>query len=287
MKAKEFAMKALAAIAIGIASIVTAQTTTFDQAPHIHTTLNHFTVIDPGEPITMFALADHGSFELQRSSDKLFLEPLRENVSTNLFIWTATRQLIYEIDPAGELSRMDMLVRIPPPDRPSKQSAGPAGTTEQDIQRLSARVLNDAFVRTESITLDDRKPHPGEITVRIEEVLRSKDQILLRFSLSNQSKDPFRVTSPDVFQPHPTQAATSLMSLRDHQLNQQTSAGFKAMKGSPIDVIHAEVLNPEVQPGQTTTGVITFHGDDHDQPQLYEMDFGSFQNQVLIAEVVL
>jgi len=280
-------MKVIAALAIGAISLAAAaQTTTFTETPHIHTTLNHFTVIDPGEPISMFALADHSSFALERNGDKLFIEPLRENAATNLFIWTPTRQLIYEIDPAGDLAKTDMLVRIPPPGHPVQQGAMTAAA-EENRRQLSMQAQNDAVMRSESITLDDQKQQPGEIAVRVEEVLRLKDQLLIRFSLRNQSSDPFRVTMPDVFQPHPTETPISLLSLRDHQLNQQTASRFKATKGSPIDVIQAAVLAPNLEPGQATTGVITIGGGEHKAPALYELDFGSFQNHALTVEVVL
>ncbi|MFC5862046.1 TrbG/VirB9 family P-type conjugative transfer protein [Acidicapsa dinghuensis] len=281
-------MKVIATIAIGAFSLVAAaQTTTFPETPHIHTTLNHFTVIDPGEPISMFAIADHSSFAIERSGDKLFVEPLRENAATNLFIWTTTRQLIYEIDPAGDLSKMDMLVRIPPSAHTAQQSAVTASLSAENRRQLSMQEEDEALMRSENITLDDQKQHPGEIAVRIEEVLRSKDQLVIRFSLRNQSTDPFRVNTPDVFQPRPTEIPISLLSLRDHQLNQQTASRFKATKGSPIDVIQAKVLIPNLEPGQATTGIITISGSEQSAPTLYELDFGSFQNNALTAEVVL
>lgn len=281
-------MKVLAALAIGAVSLAAAaQTTTFTETPHIHTTLNHFTVIDPGEPIAMFALADHSSFAIERSGDKLFVEPLRENAATNLFIWTATRQLIYEIDPAGALSGMDMLVRIPPLTQTAQQGTVTASVAAENRRQLSTHAEDDALMRSESVTLDDQKQRSGVIAVRIEEVLRSKDRLLIRFSLRNQSTDPFRVTTPDVFQPRPTVTPVSLLSLRDHQLNQQTVASFKAAKGFPIDVIQAAVLTPNLEPGQATTGVITISGSEQSAPVLYELDFGSFQNHALTAEVVL
>jgi hypothetical protein len=281
-------MKVLAALAIGAASLAAAaQTTTFNETPHIHTTLNHFTVIDPGEPIAMFALADHSSFAIERSGNKLFIEPLREDAATNLFIWTPTRQLIYEIDPAGALSRMDMLVRIPPSTPTAQQGAVTASVAVEKGRQLSTQAEDDALMRSERITVDDQKQRSGVIALRIEEVLRSKDQLLIRFSLRNQSTDPFRVTTPDVFQPRPTVTPVSLLSLRDHQLSQQTVASFKAAKGFPIDVIQATVLTPNLEPGQATTGVITISGSEQSAPELYEIDFGSFRNHALTAEVVL
>lgn len=282
-------MKVLAALAICAAAlVVSAQTTTFNQTPHIHTALDHFTVIDPGEAITMFAIADHGSFAIERNGDKLFLEPLRESAATNLFVWTPSRQLIFEIDPAGEVSKMDMLVRIaPPPGHPAARSATAASTDEQNSQQLSTQILNDAFMRTERIVNDDDKPHPGEVTVAVEEVFRSKNQMIVRFSVHNQSNVPFRVTAPDVFEPRPTQTPISILSLRDHQLKDQVAASFNAVKGAPLDVGQTEVLTPDLAPGENTTGVITLRSSDQNPARLYRLDFGSFQNRPVSAEIVL
>jgi hypothetical protein len=65
-----------------------AQTTNQSQVRHVETSLNHLTVIEFGEPVTTLAIADTDSFQVERHDDKVFVKPLREGVSTNLFVWT-------------------------------------------------------------------------------------------------------------------------------------------------------------------------------------------------------
>jgi type IV secretory pathway VirB9-like protein len=86
------------AIAVAAAG---AQTTSQSQIRHIETSLNHLTVLEFGESVTTLAIADSDSFQVERHGDKVFVKPLREGVSTNLFVWTASRELTYELDPAG------------------------------------------------------------------------------------------------------------------------------------------------------------------------------------------
>ena len=92
-------------------AVAGAQTTSQSQIRHIETSLNHLTVLEFGESVTTLAIADPDSFQVERHDDKVFVKPLREGVSTNLFVWTASRESSYELDPAGQLSAMDVLVR--------------------------------------------------------------------------------------------------------------------------------------------------------------------------------
>jgi type IV secretory pathway VirB9-like protein len=85
---------------------------------HVETSLNHLTVLEFGEPITTLAVGDLDSFKVEHHDDKVFVMPLREKVATNLFVWTASRQLSYELDPAGQLATMDVVVRNDPPADP-------------------------------------------------------------------------------------------------------------------------------------------------------------------------
>ena len=86
-------MKMLITIPVVLAAAVAgAQTTSQSQIRHVETSLNHLTVLDFGEPVTTLAVADPDSFQVEHHDDKVFIEPLREGVSTNLFVWTASRQ---------------------------------------------------------------------------------------------------------------------------------------------------------------------------------------------------
>ena len=91
-------MKTLTTISLAFAvAAAGAQTTSQSQIRHIETSLNHLTVLEFGESVTTIALADPDSFQVERHDDKVFVKPLREGISTNLFVWTASRELSYEL----------------------------------------------------------------------------------------------------------------------------------------------------------------------------------------------
>ena len=75
----------------------------------VKTALNHLTVIELPEPITI-AAAGSDAFDIKRHGNRVFIEPVRANVSTNLFLWTEHGESVYELEPAGEVSAMNILI---------------------------------------------------------------------------------------------------------------------------------------------------------------------------------
>jgi hypothetical protein len=123
--------------------------------------------------------------------------------------------------------------------------------------------------------------------VDVEQVYRAKDRLYIRYSIANRSSAPFRVTNPDVCAPFPSEQPISLVSLRNHQINSQTFAAFKARQVSGTPVIQAESGARDLAPGEKTTGVISIESSAGNPPQIYQLNFGADQNGPLKVEVVL
>jgi hypothetical protein len=261
-----------------------AQTTNFNQVQHIETALDHMTVIDLGEPVLNLAVALPEAFEIERHDDKVFIRPLRSDVSTNLFIWTSARQLCYEIDQAGDPAKMNVIVRNAPV--PAARIAT-AEDDDRNIQKIAPLALTQALMGTEGIIHENSKASASNVLVELNQVFRSKTEIYIRYTVTNQSKAPFRLTIPDVYQPAPTQTPISVVSLRDHQLSSQTFAAFKSKQGPSVPVAQAESQVQDLQPGQKATGVISIHGSQNNPPQLYQLRFGSSQTGAITVETVL
>jgi hypothetical protein len=283
-------MKALITVGLAFASVAsTAQTLTFNQIPHIQTALNHLTVIELGEPVVKVEIADRVAFEVERYEDEVSLTPLKSDVSTNLFIWTSTREISYEIDPAGDVAKMTVLLRNAPPQQQHAAVAN-AGSTEQSreqIQQASALVLAQGLMGSRNITRETLKQPNDGVFVELEQVYRSSDRLYIRYSITNLSKAPFRITAPDISQPEPTQEPVSILSLRDHQLSDQTFSSFKAKPGSTIPVATSESQDKDLAPGRKTIGVISIRGPQGNLPQIYQLHFGNDQSHPVTAEAVL
>jgi hypothetical protein len=281
-------MKTLMTISLALAvATAGAQTTSQSQIRHIETSLNHLTVLEFGESVTTLAIADPDSFQVERHDDKVFVKPLREGVSTNLFVWTASRELSYELDPAGQLAAMDVLVRTEPSPNPHASARAAAEPSDAEIRKIASLVLTEAMMGVENVTHDPQKIADGRIVVDVEQVYRAKDRLYIRYSIANQSRTPFRVTTPDVCAPLPTEQPISLVSLKNHQINSQTFAAFKARQVSGLPVMQAETSARDLAPGEKTTGVISIGSSTGNPPQIYQLNFGADQNGPLKVEVVL
>jgi Conjugal transfer protein len=275
------ALLALAAISAA------AQTTNFSQIQHIETALNHLTVIDFAEPVITVAVADPDSIQIERHDDKVFVKPLKDGVSTNLFVWTASRQLSYEIDPAGDLSKMNVMIRDSPPAQ-QKQSheAASLEPSDQQIQKIASLVLTQTLMGSESIARESGRVVTNGVSVELEQVFRSRDALYVRYTITNQTAVPFRMTTPEVHEAEPA-GRISLVALRDHQLSPHTCAAFKARIGESIPVIDAGPISTDIPPGEKSAGVVTIRVPQGKQPQLYQLHFGNSQGGAVAADAVL
>jgi hypothetical protein len=281
-------MKTLTTISLALAvAAAGAQTTSQSQIRHIETSLNHLTVLEFGESVTTLAIADPDSFQIERHDDKVFVKPLREGVSTNLFIWTTSREMSYELDPAGQLAAMDVLVRTEPAPKQHVNAQASAEPSDAEIRKIASLVLTQAMMGVEGIVRDPEKRAADRVEVDVEQVYRAKDRLYIRYSIANPSRFPFRVTNPDVCAPLPSEQPISLVSLRNHQINSQTFAAFKARQVSGISVIQAESGARDLAPGEKTTGVISIGSSTDNPPQIYQLNFGADHNGPLKVEVVL
>jgi hypothetical protein len=268
-------------------AVAGAQTTSQSQIRHIETSLNHLTVLEFGEPVTTLAIADPDSFQVERREDKVFVKPLREGVSTNLFVWTASRELSYELDPAGQLAAMDVLVRTDPAPILHTNTQAAAEPSDAEIRKVASLILTQAMMGIEDIAHDGDKRPADRVQVTLEQVYRAKGRMYIRYSVVNQTKAPFRVTTPDVSAPLPTEEPVSLLSLKNHQITSSTFAAFKVKQGSNLPIVQAESVTRDLASGEKTTGVISIGSSPATEPQIYQLSFGADQNGTLLVEAVL
>ncbi len=285
---EEAAMKKLITSSLILAfAAAGAQTASHTEIRHVATSLNHLTVLEFGETVTTLAIGDPDSFEVERSGDKVFVKPLQEGVSTNLFVWTATRELNYELDPAGQVGAMDVLVNAAPMPVPKAAAHASVEPSDEEIRKIASLVLTQTLSGVEDIAHDAAKPPPGRIAVDLEQIFRAKDRLYIRYTVTNSTEAPFRVTPPDVFAPLPTEQPISLVSLRDRQLTARTFSQFKAKQGSALGVLEGESTVRDLAPGQKTTGVVSVEIPLNDPPRIYQFDFGVDQDGPVRAEAVL
>jgi hypothetical protein len=102
-------------------------------------------------------------------------------------------------------SEGEALIRTAPAADPHASQRTSAETTDEEIRKIASMVLTQALMGTENIARDSAKSAPDRVQINLEQVYRSKDQLYIRYSVTNQTRTPFRLTTPDVSAPLPTQ----------------------------------------------------------------------------------
>ena len=260
-----------------------AQNINFQDLPHIHTALHHLTVIDLGEPIQFIAAADSESFQIERAGDKVLLQPLKESATTNLILWTASRQVSYELDAPGDVAKMNVLVRNPP----TSDRAAVDAPSAKERQQIAAAATTQAILGAQDIVAEQSlKLSTTEVSVSILHVLHTGEGTYREYQIVNHSTTPFRVTTPSITRLSPSQTPVSLLPLRNHELSPQTLSGFKA-KPDGTTTVAGESAQTDVLPGASTTGYVLVHADSGTTPEIYQLNFGSSASGSLVETVVI
>src|SRR5258708_15292526 len=89
----------------------TETTTNTNKAIRVTTALNHITVLEFQEPVTLVA-AGCPDFQIERQENKVFVKPLQSGVATNLFVWTASRRFNYALESSVEVKTMNFVIDI-------------------------------------------------------------------------------------------------------------------------------------------------------------------------------
>ena len=264
-------------IAAGTSAIAQQQPVT-----RVQTALNHLTVIEVAEPITM-AAAGSEAFEIERHGTRVFVKPTKPDVATNLFVWTEHGRSIYELQPAGEVSKMDVLVTSvqQPPTRAAAESL-----SKEDVAKVAEQVLSQTLLNTQPVNALGIKTQKNRVNVRLEDVVRGKDAIYVRYQVTNLSAVPYRVIAPNVS----VLAAEGNAGASMPPANQQLGAGYLERLGkvssTPIDLLHSEIDEQDVAPGKTSTGVLAIRSTDG-SPQIYQFVFGSDNASPIVTTAVL
>ena len=85
-------------IALAAANGQTINTEKSDRSKviRVQTLMNHLSIIELAEPVTEVA-AGSSSYKVEWRGNKVFVQPLEPEATTNLFIWTASGRLNYEL----------------------------------------------------------------------------------------------------------------------------------------------------------------------------------------------
>jgi len=220
----------------------------------VSTALNHLTVLEYHEPVTM-AAAGSSDFQIERETNKVFVKPMKSGAATDLFVWTASRRFAYELETTEEVKNMNFAIDTAQPAPVPK----PPVNTQTD--QLADVMLTRALLGAEEINQIRARSAKNQISVRVEQVFRTRTTTYIHYTIENHTISVYRVNSPHAHQLQTDQSVISLPSLVHKQLDKSMTDKLGAVQEIPLSVAHAESESPEVQPGEETQGVIAIRQD--------------------------
>ena len=170
----------------------------------VATSLNHVTIIQLPEPVVSISIGSN-LVRVEYHDNRVLIEPTKPNVSTNLFVWTATSHSVYEIMPAGDPGKMSyMLDQVfpvpPPPPDPSPEEmekqtdtmyTGRAGNLSPDPERQVAAMVSI------SGTAFGRGPKCKDcVQMRVTRVAEDSDSYYIYVVAENTASTPIACVMP-------------------------------------------------------------------------------------------
>jgi hypothetical protein len=230
-----------------------SQTATAPLNPvHVATALNHLTVLEFHEPVTM-AAAGSSDFQIERQEDKVFIKPAKPGASTDLFVWTRSRRFAYELETTAEVKNMNISVDNPlPPPPPTPPNSGFA----PHVEEFADMMLTRAFLGAIDITPANPRAPKDAVRVRIRQVFRTKTTIYVHYSIENHGRNAYHVTTPDIFELQTGHSTLSLPSFAHKQLDPRLLENLSDIHSVSLPVPHAEAASEDLASGESTDGVV-------------------------------
>ena len=214
------------------------------------TTQNHLSVIELGEPVTQVA-AGSSSFKIEWHENKVFIQPLEPDATTNLFIWTASGRLSYELVPSS-VEQMHFAIDQDPVIVQAKKEEPVEQAPVVQQPKIPAAMLMESM----PVKLVGSSRNHQKVEIVLQDVYQKDGRVYLRYAIVNGSRTVYLPAAPEVFTLNSPRAPQSLIPLANSQLAGDYQLKWK--DEARVPVVHTELQAPVVRPGQTVHGVIAF-----------------------------
>ena len=259
----------------------------------VATALNHITIIELPEPVVSYSIGSD-SIRVEYHDNRVLLKPTKPNVSTNLFVWTATSHSVYEILPAGDPATMsyalDQVFPVPPPTPERSREE-----VERQTDTMYASALaNQRLIRSGKLPHGLRfwYRHSGEdhcdacVELRVTRITEDASSYYVRVVAENKATHPYRLQEPAVTALRPTFSE----NIADHYMNRQISVDALREMGrfapEPLRT-HGSTLNAprDLKAGESAEWIVGFAKPGR-TPAIYQFSLPDDEKHPVTATVV-
>lgn len=238
---------------------------------HVATALNHLTVLEFHEPVTL-AAAGSSDFQIEREANKVFVKPVKTGAATDLFVWTPSRRFAYELETTEEVKKMTFAID-------NGQAETPKETRAVDANQLADGILTSALLAVKDIRQPRSKRPRHQVSVRVEQVFRTRGTVYLHYEITNDSSRPYRVEAPQALQLQVKNSGFSTLILS--QLDDSRLEDMGIVEELVLPIAGSESEAQEVGPGKMSQGVLAIHGD-LNSPAIVKLVFAEGAKAVVV-----
>jgi hypothetical protein len=222
---------------------------------HVATALNHLTVLEFHEPVTM-AAAGSSDFQIERESNKVFVKPVKSGAATDLFVWTASRRFAYELEITQEVKNMNFAIDNAPPAPAPPPKPVVDSATDQSVD-----VMTRALLGTEEIKHTRARAARKQVSVHVDQVFRTRGIVYIHYTIQNNSNLFYRVSTPGAYELKIDDSPIPLASLAHTQLDRAMLEQLGGAQELALPVAGAEAEADNLHPGESTQGVVSIRQD--------------------------
>jgi hypothetical protein len=264
-----------------------------NKVERIATSLNHVTIIQLPEPVVSISVGST-LIRVEYHDNRVLIEPTKPNVSTNLFVWTANSNSVYEILPAGDAANMsyvlDKVFPVPPP---------PAEPSLKEVEKQTDTMYSSALSNIRPIQSEKRPRgirfwyrHSGEdrceecVRLRVTRITEDSGSYFAYVVAENKSGHPYRLREANVTALRPSFSE----NLPARYMNEQISVDAMREIGSffpePLRT-HGSTLNAprDLKPGERAEWVVGFSKPGR-TPAIYQLSLSDDERHPVTATVV-
>jgi hypothetical protein len=237
---------------------------------HLKTALNHLTVIEVGDPVIEVA-AGSSSFKVEWRENKVFVQPTEADATTNLFIWTASQRLNYELEPAGSVATMDFAV-----DQKPVHAADPVKPASTNSPAPVSPSITELLLAGKPVRMLPSKQRASKpLEVWISDLYERDGHLLIRYAVCNHSAQPYSIDTPQVYQLDGVRSPQSLYGFVNSQLGDDQITKLKVKQETPVKVLDGQVQSVRIAPGEEVVGVVALQVASSPNPTILRLQFPS------------
>ena len=249
------------------AQVVVTHTISDGQVEKVSTALHHISIISFPETVRSAAIGSD-MVRMEWHGNRILIEPLKEGVDTDLFVFTGRSNLTYEILPAGDPNKMSYMIRevyppLPPP------APGPSA---EEIQRERDGLISAILMTTTPIKVHRMSKREKVIQVRIINVSEDAHNYYVRLQALNTDHHAYRIQTPVITKIDPAFGSNLAYDMVNNQINQHTFDRFRLYGERPLVSHGSTLVKHDMQPGESTQWVMAIDKPEV-TPGMYQFSF--------------